>query len=99
MEPSARQFGNAVRKCLVDNSFSAITKTKTVSFSGLGFGQGKFATINTNLPIPFDIKVKLAEIQEQFESQATTGNHFIIDLSGKAYSSGGTITKKNLTSH
>ena len=92
-QPSARKFGNAVRKCLTDNPFAAIAtvKASTTSFSGLGYGEGIFATITTDHPIPETLKPKLIAVQAEFEALADDGNHFIISLGGSAYPFGGKL--------
>jgi hypothetical protein len=93
MQPTARQFGNAVKKCLVEHPFGAIAtvKSKTTSFSGFGYGSGIFAEITTTHSIPDSTKDYLKKVQAEFEAQADEGNHFIISLAGSPYPFGGSI--------
>jgi hypothetical protein len=93
MQPSARKFGNAIRKCLNDNPFFtlATVTTNTIQFSGLGYGAGIFATIKTLNALPDTLIEKLKVIQAEFQAQADNGNRFIISLTGEAYPLGDRI--------
>lgn len=93
MQPSARKFGNAVRKCLVAHPTHNIigTKTKTTSFGGMGMGDGIFAELECLEPISDEQRSALALVRDEFEVQADEGNHFIISLGGRAYPFGGKI--------
>ena len=91
MQPTARQFGNAVRKCLSEHPYDSQpkVKTKTWGFGGLGYGESIDAEIITSSLVPDSTQAALSKVRSEFEDQASESNHFLISLAGSPYPFGG----------
>jgi len=93
-QPTARQFGAAVRKFLkqsgADGRVIKVT-AETTDFSGLGYGSGIFAEILCSKRLLETTLTGLRHVRDQHEDRASEGNHFIIELRGEPYPFGGVV--------
>jgi len=94
IQPTARQFGAAVRKCLKQrDEADRVQKVtaETTSFSVLGYGTGIFAGITCTQRLSESALTELRKVREWHEARADEGNHFIIELRGAPYPFGGVV--------